>query len=247
MKSKTLKILATVFMSFTILSTSLLAAEEKNGVATETAYAYVIPDNNGEVACYIREGEEIVIVEETEGYYGVLIEENEIVYLEKQYIKEAASSVEVKAEEEVSVAPEVNMEVTKEEKVEAPKKQELSIGEQVVNYAKQFVGTPYRSGGNDLNKGVDCSGYTTAVFKHFGVTLTRSSRGQFASNGYKVSREQLKPGDLVFYGYGTVNHVAIYVGNDTVVHATVPGSTVKVSPMMQRGMAPIMGYKRVIE
>ena len=238
MKNKTLKILALVGMSFTIFSTSLLAAEDKKGVATETIRAYRMPDYTSEMACYIMEGEELVIVEESEDYYGVLIEENEVVYLEKQYLNKEAEQSEVVVVEEAPVAEEI---------VDAPKAETGAIGQQVVDYAKQFIGTPYRSGGNDLNTGVDCSGYTKAVFKQFGVNLTRSSRNQFASDGYRVTRDDLRPGDLVFYGYGSVSHVAIYAGNDSVVHATVPGSTVKLSPMVQRGMAPIMGYKRVIE
>ncbi len=237
MKNRVLKILVTLGMSFTILSTSVLAAEDKKGIATETIQAYTAPDYTGEITCYIMQGEELVIVEETDNYYGVLIEENEVVYLEKHYINE------IPEQNQAMVVEQIDGEV--KEEVEAPKT--VAIGEQVVDYAKQFIGTPYRSGGNDLRTGVDCSGYTKAVLSHFGVNLTRSSRNQFASDGYRVSREELKPGDLVFYGYGSVSHVAIYAGNDTIVHATVPGSTVKLSPMVQRGMAPIMGYKRVIE
>ena len=119
------------------------------------------------------------------------------------------------------------------------------MGKKVVDYAKQFIGTPYVSGGNNLYTGVDCSGFTKQVYKNFGVNLERSSRSQYASNGYEVSREQLKEGDLVFYGYSNVCHVAIYVGNDQVIHAPVPGKSVCIVPVWQRGDAPIVGYKRI--
>ena len=123
--------------------------------------------------------------------------------------------------------------------------EEVAIGQEVVNYAKQFIGTPYVSGGTDLNKGVDCSGFTQQVYKNFGIQLERRSRDQYACNGYAVSRADLKEGDLVFYGYGSVNHVAIYVGNDQVIHAPVPGKSVCIVPIQQRGDAPIIGYKRI--
>ena len=122
---------------------------------------------------------------------------------------------------------------------------EVSTGEKVVSYAKQFIGTPYVSGGNNLYTGVDCSGFTKQVYKNFGVNLERSSSSQYACNGHAVSKEELKEGDLVFYGYGSVCHVAIYVGNDEVIHAPVPGQSVCIAPLWQRGDAPIMGYKRI--
>lgn len=138
------------------------------------------------------------------------------------------------------------------EKIEQPKETgsvveevKVSTGEKVVEYAKQFIGTPYVSGGNDLNKGVDCSGFTRQVYKNFGVNLKRRSSEQYAHNGYAVSKEDLKPGDLVFYGYDSVCHVAIYVGDGQVIHAPVPGKSVCIVPLWQRGDAPIVGYKRI--
>ena len=108
-------------------------------------------------------------------------------------------------------------------------------------------GTPYRSGGTSLTKGVDCSGFTQQVFLNFGVKLQRSSRDQYASNGKKVAKAELQAGDLVFYGYnGRVNHVAIYIGNSQIIHSPVPGKTVSIAPLWQRGDAPIIGYKRVV-
>lgn len=79
------------------------------------------------------------------------------------------------------------------------------------------------------------------------MKLQRSSRSQYASNGKKVTKDQLQPGDLVFYGYnGSVNHVAIYIGNGQIIHAPVPGKSVCIEPLWQRGCAPIIGYKRVV-
>lgn len=129
------------------------------------------------------------------------------------------------------------------EEVEAV--EEVSKGQQVADYALKFLGTPYVSGGNDLNSGVDCSGFTQQVYKHFGINLERSSKSQYSTNGVSVTKEELQPGDLVFYGYGSVNHVAIYIGNGQIVHAPTPGQTVCTAPLWQRGDANLIGYKRI--
>lgn len=121
----------------------------------------------------------------------------------------------------------------------------VSKGQQVVDFAMDYIGTPYVSGGNNLNSGVDCSGFVQQVYKNFGISLERSSGSQYQTNGTSVKKEELQPGDLVFYGYSNVNHVAIYIGNGQIVHAPVPGKTVCTAPLWQRGDADIIGYKRI--
>lgn len=95
-------------------------------------------------------------------------------------------------------------------------------GEQVVAYAKQFLGTPYVWAGTDLNKGVDCSGYVYAVMKHFGISVNRSS-STMVSNGIAVNKAELAMGDLVFFatdGTGNISHVGIYIGNNQYIHSS---------------------------
>lgn len=90
----------------------------------------------------------------------------------------------------------------------------------VLDYAKQFMGVRYRSGGESPN-GFDCSGYVRYVFKNFGFDLVHTAAGQ-AQTGTAVKRGELRPGDLVFFntsGYG-INHSGIYVGNDQFIHAS---------------------------
>ena len=88
----------------------------------------------------------------------------------------------------------------------------------------QFIGNPYRWGGTSLTNGADCSGFVYAVYKNFGYTLPRTSREQARGAGIAItpSYNYLRAGDLIFYGTsgGTVNHVALYAGNGTVVHAS---------------------------
>ena len=106
-----------------------------------------------------------------------------------------------------------------------------NTGSAVVEYAKQFIGTPYVSGGKGPG-GFDCSGFTSYVYAAFGVQLNSSSKTQI-NQGVAISQSELQPGDLVFYntsGAG-VSHVGIYVGGGNMIHATVPGDTVKISSM----------------
>lgn len=87
-------------------------------------------------------------------------------------------------------------------------------GEAVVNYALQFVGNPYKWGGNSLTEGCDCSGFVNLIFKHFGITVPRQSQA-FKTVGQAVSFENIKAGDIVVYP----GHVAIYIGNGCIVEA----------------------------
>lgn len=100
----------------------------------------------------------------------------------------------------------------------------------VVNYALQFVGGRYAYGGSDPHTGVDCSGFTRYIMQHAaGISLNRSSGGQ-ASQGVAVSSDQMKPGDLIFYGNGrSINHVAMYIGNGQIVHSSTYKTGIKIS------------------
>ncbi len=104
--------------------------------------------------------------------------------------------------------------------------QNSSKGESVVQYAKRFLGNPYKWGGESLTNGADCSGFVKAIYKHFGVSLPHSSYalrrvGRAVSGGIKNA----KPGDIICYS----GHVAIYMGNNRVIHASNPKSGIKIT------------------
>lgn len=97
-----------------------------------------------------------------------------------------------------------------------------SSGQAVVNYASQFIGNPYVWGGSSLTNGTDCSGFVMSVYAHFGVSLPHSSNA-LRSVGYAVSYDSMQPGDIVCYD----GHVAIYVGGNTIIHASNPATGIK--------------------
>lgn len=101
---------------------------------------------------------------------------------------------------------------------------------EMVEYAKQFLGNPYVWGGTSLTKGADCSGFVLSIYKKYGITLPHYSGSQ-AQMGTKISADELQPGDLIFYanGSGTINHVAMYIGNSQVIHASSPTTGIKIS------------------
>lgn len=112
----------------------------------------------------------------------------------------------------------------------------------VVSYALQFVGNRYVWGGTSLEKGVDCSGFTMRILGKYGISLPHSSRAQ-PSYGTKISASEAKPGDLFFYGSGrSISHVAIYIGNGQIVHASNKRDGIKVSNAYYRNPICVVRY-----
>ena len=93
-------------------------------------------------------------------------------------------------------------------------------GGSVVETAKSYIGSSYVYGGSGPSS-FDCSGFTSYVYKQYGVSLNRTAAGQY-SNGTAVSKDELQPGDLVMFGKSGINHVGIYIGGGQMVHAANP-------------------------
>lgn len=112
----------------------------------------------------------------------------------------------------------------------------------VVSYALQFVGNRYVWGGTSLENGIDCSGFTMRILGKYGISLPHSSKAQ-PSYGTKISASEAKPGDLFFYGSGrSISHVAIYIGNGQIVHASNKRDGIKVSNAYYRNPICVARY-----
>lgn len=133
---------------------------------------------------------------------------------------QAAKKTAVTAEIEIPIEVEVDTEAI--------------LRDDMVSYALQFVGNPYVYGGTSLTNGTDCSGFTMGIYKNFGMSISRTSREQ-ATNGKSIKSSELKKGDLVFYASGgRINHVAMYIGNGKIVHASNSRTGIIVSNMNYR-------------
>ena len=113
-----------------------------------------------------------------------------------------------------------------------------SKGQQVANYACQFIGNPYVMGGTSLTNGTDCSGFVFRVYKDFGYSLPRTSYAQ-RSAGTEVSYSDAQPGDVICYA----GHVGIYIGNGQIVHASTQKTGIKVTRATYR---EILSVRRIV-
>lgn len=109
-----------------------------------------------------------------------------------------------------------------------------TLGQEIANFACQFVGNPYVWGGTSLTNGADCSGFTQSVMAHFGIGISRTAAAQ-SGGGTPVDLGSIQPGDLLFYSDGgSIGHVSIYIGNGQVVHASNPTNGIIISSYSYR-------------
>lgn len=179
------------------------------------------PNTESSVIIQIGEGEKLEVIEKLDGWVKVAVD-SDAGYVSAEY---------------VAVGRELPTAVTLKELYYGNGVSQTRID--MVEYAKQFLGNPYVWGGTSLTKGTDCSGFTMSIYKHFGVSLPHSSRAQ-AGYGTKVSLSEAKPGDLVFYSSGgSINHVAMYIGNGQVIHASTKKTGIKISNVSYRSVKTV--------
>lgn len=185
---------------------------------------------------------------------GLMWQKPMVAHAEPEVIQKAPVStvLEVAAEEdsdedngpapEIQAAKKLEEELAAAEAAAAEAAEEAANARQnLVNYALQFVGGPYRAGGNDPRTGVDCSGFVRYVMQHgAGISMNRSSGSQ-ATQGHAVSSSQMQPGDLLFYSGGSgINHVAMYIGDGKIVHASTYATGIKISKWNYRNPVKII-------
>ncbi|NCB64287.1 MAG: peptidoglycan endopeptidase, partial [Clostridia bacterium] len=108
-----------------------------------------------------------------------------------------------------------------------------SVGEQVVATAKQYIGKPYVYGASGPSS-FDCSGFTSYVYKQMGISLNRTATAQLQNGTSVASKDQLVPGDLVFFKRNTskpVSHVGIYIGDGNFIHASTNDYEVRIDSL----------------
>lgn len=185
---------------------------------------------------------------------GLMWQKPMVAHAEPEVIKEAPVStvLEVATEEdsdedngpapEIQAAKKLEEELAAAETAAAESAAKTQTARQnLVNYALQFVGGPYRAGGNDPRTGVDCSGFVRYVMQHgAGISMNRSSGSQ-ATQGHAVNSSQMQPGDLLFYsGNSGINHVAMYIGDGKIVHASTYATGIKISKWNYRNPVKII-------
>lgn len=132
-------------------------------------------------------------------------------------------------------------EVIAQERLEAEAAARLEMRQGIVDFALQFVGNPYVYGGTSLTNGADCSGFVMSVFAEFGYELPRVAAAQ-CSASEKKSVADIEAGDLVFYGEGCIDHVALYIGDGKIVHASTAATGIKVSDYDYRASAAVGSF-----
>lgn len=149
-------------------------------------------------------------------------------------VSEVQGYQEAKAEAEVIAQERLEAEAAAEEA-------RLEKRQGIVDFALQFVGNPYVYGGTSLTNGADCSGFVMSVFAEFGYELPRVAAAQ-CSASEKKSVADIEAGDLVFYGEGCIDHVALYIGDGKIVHASTAATGIKVSDYDYRAPAAVGSF-----
>lgn len=163
------------------------------------------PSQDCQVATKVENGELLEILEdEKDGWYKININNLEG-YVKAEYVD---SIYTLPTAEEIGTV--------------GSTEGSASIAQEIINYAYQFLGNPYVYGGNSLTNGTDCSGFCKLIYAQFGYSLPRYSLA-YPNAGTRIDYRDAQPGDILVYRYGDGSgHVAIYIGNGKIIHASTP-------------------------
>jgi uncharacterized protein YgiM (DUF1202 family) len=187
------------------------------------------PSLEADTYTIISNGYEVEVVDESDVEWIKVIVGEYVGYIHSDYIEldYKFNYAESKEEEAARIASEKARKEKNNKKNNTEKEYNPPSGENgqaVVDYAVQFVGNPYVWGGESLTNGADCSGFVKAIFAKFGASLPHSS-ASLRSVGYGIKESDVKPGDIICYS----GHVAIYIGDGKIVHASSRKEGIKIS------------------
>ena len=234
-----------------------LAKKVGNRIATVTTTTLKVreePSLDATVLGLVPIQDQLLVMEELDNWVKVNIEEGDG-YVSLDYVTLSTEFVkaESREEEEARLAKE---EAERKAALEAARKAEeknrkaaksessattseapvvyatggSALGQSVASYACQFVGNPYVYGGTSLTNGADCSGFVMSVYANFGVSLPHSSSGDRSVGTAVDGLANAQPGDIICYS----GHVAIYIGNGQIVHASTAKTGIKISDVNYR-------------
>ena len=193
-------------------------------VNTETLNVRAEKSTEAEVLSQVGNSEAFTVNSVADGWVEISVDDS-VGYISQDYVTLAQALPTAKTIEQVKYGDGVS-----------------DVRASVVSYALQFVGNRYVWGGTSLENGVDCSGFTMRILGKYGISLPHSSKAQ-PSYGTKISASEAKPGDLFFYGSGrSISHVAIYIGNGQIVHASNKRDGIKVSNAYYRNPICVTRY-----
>ena len=193
-------------------------------VNTETLNVRAEKSTEAEVLSQVGNSEAFTVNSVADGWVEISVDDS-VGYISQDYVTLAQALPTAKTIEQVKYGDGVS-----------------DVRASVVSYALQFVGNRYVWGGTSLENGVDCSGFTMRILGKYGISLPHSSKAQ-PSCGTKISASDAKPGDLFFYGSGSsISHVAIYIGNGQIVHASNKRDGIKVSNAFYRSPICVARY-----
>lgn len=184
---------------------------------------------------YIDKGEKVEILENLGDWLQIRYTDSKTGYVAAEYVTVAEEFVYAKTLEEIAAeqaarkALEQRQNVSETQAAEdtavtvTPPSGEYSTNEElraeIVAYAMQFLGNRYVHGGQSLETGTDCSGFTSLIYAQFGYSISRTPAGQLSNAGKSISYSEVQPGDIICYGSRRCTHVALYIGDGQIIHA----------------------------
>ena len=201
-------------------------------VQTETLRVRKKASTDSKIVTLVSEDDKLKVKKQTDDWAKVKVD-GQTGYVSKDYAKVIYSFGKAKSMKQIQAE-----QAAKKASVSISSSGSSATGSRIASYAQQFVGNPYRYGGNSLTSGIDCSGFTQQIMAKFGYSISRTSSSQ-SGDGRAVSTSNLRAGDLVFYGDGgSIDHVALYIGGGQVVHASnsapYPRGGIKISNVNYR-------------